>query len=119
MKLKKYIIIIIVVSLLSMDILNLFTGIVTAVVEENVPSVLKGKTVAIKQYESVEDLKTALTKNSAVGADITETVLSEVNSFLASFGVDSEDVKVTLNGVNNIVTIENEGTESVEIQGLK
>ncbi len=95
------------------------TAKITAVVEENVPSVLKGKTVAIKQYESVEDLKTALTKNTAVGADITETVLSEVNSFLASFGVDSEDVKVTLNGVNNIVTIENEGTESVEIQGLK
>ena len=95
------------------------TAKITAVVEKDVPSVLKGKTVEIKQYESVEALKTALSKNTAEGAEITEEVLAEVNSFLASFGVNSENVKVTLNGTNNIVTIENDGTNAVEIQGLK
>lgn len=75
MKLKKYIIIIIIVSLLSMDILNLFTGIVTAVVEE----IEKVEYYVHDDYiervypnTNVEDFKLYLGKDVKVYEDVTK-----------------------------------------------
>ena len=92
---------------------------ITALAANAVPQVLKGKTVEIKAYDTPEALKKALNDNVSAGYAITDAVVSEVNTWLATFGISDKEAKVTVDSTSDKVTITYSGSETLTVQGLK
>ena len=92
---------------------------ITALAAHDVPEVLHGQTVEIRNYKDADDLKEELGDNVSAGYEITDTVVSEVNAWLATFGISGKEATVEVDATTAKVTITYSGSETLTVQGLK
>lgn len=84
------------------------------------PTVLRGTSLVIANYASADALKDAMTGDVSVGYYPTEEDLTAVNNWLSSFGINGKGAIVSIDKADlSKVTITYNGTETLQVNGLK
>ncbi len=93
---------------------------ITVSVATPAPTVLRGTSLVIANYESADDLKDAMTGDVSVGYYPTEEDLTAVNNWLSSFDINGKGAIVSIDRADlSKVTITYNGTETLQVNGLK